>query len=64
MSSDVLPPPVVVVAGLVSVCAVLDLPWRVAEGVPDAWASPVFCGCALDLVGGARRSEQETVREG
>jgi hypothetical protein len=48
-----------VVAGLVSVCAVLDLPRRVAEGVPDAWAPPVLSDGALDLVGGARCAEQE-----
>jgi hypothetical protein len=53
--------PVVMVAGDVARIAVVDFARSVAEGVPDRSPAAVLVDSPFDLVGGRRRSPQETL---
>src|SRR5690606_31198997 len=60
---DVFFVPVVAVAGHVAVVPVSDVARRVAEGVPDGQAAPVFIVRALDLVRRGGGAPDESLRK-
>src|SRR5258708_23004709 len=55
--------PALIVGGNVSRVAAMNLARRRAEHVPNGWATPVFTGRALDLVGGGGSSPEKACRE-
>src|SRR5262249_29744721 len=60
---DVVAPAMVVVAGDIAIVAVMDLPPRVAEAIPDRLALAILVPCAFDLVRGGGRAPDEAVWE-